>query len=410
MPLASQWSLYGASRRFTRLRRGRWVRAMLGRSFLISVHWAMADGTGPVRRSRQENCIPVDGAVLVRQLPRGRPSVPTVTVGDGRQGPGFDMDRMFRSFTGTDVLATVASFLNMHVLRGLLCLARQFCDQEDLWVGLLRWASRSVFALSVTSARARIAFLKSSPHWMWSRDVRDSYAQLSHYRWCLDLSYCGSPVFSAVIPLREAPGEDRDDADSCLESEFPCGNRIANLLPRDQLPSHVLRVIRDAWCADADPELRPGGWVYDLEFVREFRRGEKTCSLWLFDLDSREVVAGVCRDAWWDWQSSCVRFFVTPGPGPIPVREASGDDSASSSDETLHETGRVLEAWIPLECRCDLEGTYDLACSTGIFVADTSDHPRDLLCERARRRADSDGLISALRECASQSAIPDVEV
>ena len=111
-----------------------------------------------------------------------------------------------------------------------------------------------------------------------------------------------------------------------------------------------------------------------------------------------------------DWQSSCVRFFVTEGPGPVPVREASGDDSVSSSDETLHDTGRVLEAWIPLECRCNLEGTYDLACSTGIFVADTSDHPRDLLCERARRRADSDGLISALRECASQSAIPDVAV
>ena len=94
----------------------------------------MTDGTGPMRRLPQEICIPAGGAVLARQLPRGRHSVPTVTVGIGCQGPCFDMNRMFRSFTGTDVLATVASFLNMHVLRGLLCLARQFCDQEDLWI------------------------------------------------------------------------------------------------------------------------------------------------------------------------------------------------------------------------------------------------------------------------------------
>ena len=370
----------------------------------------MTDADRPMRRLRVKTCTSVGVAVLARRLPRGRHAVPGVTVDIGCQGPCFDMNRMFRSFTGTDVLAIVASFLGIHVLRRLLCLARQFCDLEDLWLGLLRWVSRSLLALSVTSARASIALLKSRPYSIWSRDVRNSYAQLSHYRWCLDLSYCGSPVFSAVIPVREAPGEERGDVDSCLESEFPCGQRIANLLPRDQLPSRVLRVIHDAWYAYAEPELRSGGWVYDLELVREFRRGEKTCSLWLFDLDSREVVAGVCRDAWWDWQSSCVRFFVTEGPGPVPVREASGDDSVSSSDETLHDTGRVLEAWIPLECRCNLEGTYDLACSTGIFVADTSDHPRDLLCERARRRADSDGLISALRECASLSAIPDVAV
>ena len=370
----------------------------------------MTDGDRPMRRLRQKTCISVGVAVLARQLPRGRHSVPGVTVGIGCQGPCFDMNRMFRSFTGTDVLATVASFLGIHVLRRLLCLARQFCDLEDLWLGLLRWVSRSLLALSVTSARASIALLKSRPYSIWSRDVRNSYAQLSHYRWCLDLSYCGSPVFSAVIPLREAPGEDRGDVDSCLEGDLPCGARIANLLPRSQLPSRVLRLIHDAWYATADPELRSGGWVCDPELVREFRQGKKTCSLWLFDLDSREVVAGVCRDAWWDWQSSCVRFFVTERSGSVPVWEASNDDSASSSDEPLHGSGRVLEAWIPFECRCDLEGTYDLACSTEIFVADTSDHPRDPLCERERRRADSDGLISALRGCAPQSAIPDVEV
>ena len=118
MPLASRWSLYGASRRLTPLRRGRWVRAMLGRSFLISVHWAMADGTGPVRRSRQENCIPVDGAVLVRQLPRGRPSVPTVTVGDGRQGPGFDMDRMFPRMSAHACQSThVPASISRHAYR-----------------------------------------------------------------------------------------------------------------------------------------------------------------------------------------------------------------------------------------------------------------------------------------------------
>ena len=105
-----------------------------GRSFLISDHWAMTDGTGPMRRLRQKICIPVGGAVLARQLSRGRHSVPTVTVGIGCRGACFDMHRMFRSFTGTDVLATVASFLSVHVLRGLLCLARQFCDQEDLWI------------------------------------------------------------------------------------------------------------------------------------------------------------------------------------------------------------------------------------------------------------------------------------
>ena len=103
-------------------------------------------------------------------------------------------------------------------------------------------------------------------------------------------------------------------------------------------------------------------------------------------------------------------FFVTERSGPVPVWEASNDDSASSSDEPLHGSGRVLEAWIPFECRCNLEGTYDLSCSAEIFVADTSDDPRESPCERERRRADPDGLIGALRGCAPQSAIPHVEV
>ena len=343
----------------------------------------MTDGDRPVRRLRRKTCISVGVAVPARQLPRGRRSVSGVAVGIGCQGPCFDMNTMFLSFTGTDVFATVASFLSIHALRALLCVARQFCEEEDLWVGLLRWVSPSVFALSVASARASIALMRSSrPDSIGSRDVRGSYARLSRYRWCLDLSYCGSQVFSAVIPVRAALDGDRGDVDSCFESDFPSGERLANLLPRDQLPSRVLRLIHDAWNATADPELRSRVWVCDPDLVQEFRRGTKTCSLWLFDVDSREVVAGICRDAWWGWQSSCVRFFVTEGSASVPVCEASGGDSASSSDETLHGSGRVLEAWIPFHCRCSLEGTYDLSCSAEIFVADTSDDPRESPCER----------------------------
>ena len=410
MPLASQWSLYGASRRFTRLRRGRWVRAMLGRSFLISVHWAMADGTGPVRRSRQENCIPVDGAVLVRQLPRGRPSVPTVTVGDGRQGPGFDMDRMFRSFTGTDVLATVASFLNMHVLRGLLCLARQFCDQEDLWVGLLRWASRSVFALSVTSARASISRMKTSSYGIWPGVARGSYVRLSDYRWCLDLFYCESQVFSAVIPVRAACNGHDGDFDSFFQDGFPCGERIANLLPANQLPPRARELVRDAQDTAADPVPRTGGWACAPRLFRQFRQGRMTCSLWFCDLASRDVVAGIFRDAWRSWQRSCVRFFVAERFEPVHVCEASSDDGGPSSAGTLYRSGRVLEIWVPFECGYDAEGNPDLSCSMEIFVADGSDHPEDPPRKWERQRAGTNDLLSALSGCTLRSAFPCVDV
>ena len=337
----------------------------------------MLDGYRPLRRLRRKTCAPAGVAGVAEQLPRRSRSMPAISLGIACQSPGSDMNDMFRSFTGTDVVGIVASFCCIQALGRLLCLARHFCGGQGLWNRLLGRVSRSVFALPVRSARASISRMKSTSYGIWPEVARGSYVRLSDYRWCLDLFYCESQIFSAVIPVRAASDGHDGDFDSFFQDGFPCGERIANLLPANQLPSRALELIRDARDTVADPVLRAGGWVCEPKLFQEFRQGRMTCSLWFFDLASRDVVAGIFRDAWRSWQGSCVRFFVAERFEPVHVCEASSDDGAPSSGETLYRSGRVLEIWVPFECSYNAGGSYDLSCSIEIFVADGSDHPED---------------------------------
>ena len=336
--------------------------------------------------------------------------MPAVSLGIACQGPGSGIGDMFQSFAGTDVVATVASFCCIQALGRLLCLARHFCDGQGLWNRLLGRVSRSVFALPVRSARASISRMMSAPYGVWPGVARGSHVRLSDYRWCLDLFYCESQIFSAVIPVGAASHGHDGDFDSFFQDGFPCGERIANLLPANQLPSRALELMHDARDTVADPVLRAGGWASEPKLFQEFRQGRMTCSLWFFDLASRDVVAGIFRDVWRSWQRSCVRFFVAERFEPVHMCEASDDDGDPSSGETLYRSGRVLEIWVPFECSYDAEGNHDLSCSIEIFVADGSDHPEDPPRKWERQRADTNDLISALSGCTLRSAFPCVAV
>ena len=370
----------------------------------------MSDGDRPVRRLRRKTRAPAGVAVLAERLPRRCPLAPAMSSGIACRGPGSDTCDMFQSFAGTDVVATVASFCSIQAFGRLLCLAMHFCGGQGLWDGLLARVSRSVFALSVTSARASISRMKTSSYGIWPGVARGSYVRLSDYRWCLDLFYCESQIFSAVIPVRAASNGHDGDFDSFFQDGFPCGERIANLLPANQLPPRARELVRDAQDTAADPVPRTGGWACAPRLFRQFRQGRMTCSLWFCDLASRDVVAGIFRDAWRSWQRSCVRFFVAERFEPVHVCEASSDDGGPSSAGTLYRSGRVLEIWVPFECSYDAEGNHDLSCSIEIFVADGSDHPEDPPRKWERQRAGTNDLLSALSGCTLRSAFPCVDV
>ena len=93
------------------------------------------------------------------------------------------------------------------------------------------------------------------------------------------------------------------------------------------------------------------------------------------------------------------QIFVAERFEPVHVCEASSDDGAPSSGETLYRSGRVLEIWVPFECSYNAGGSYDLSCSIEIFVADGSDHPEDPPRKWERQRADTNDLMSALSGC-----------
>ena len=135
----------------------------------------------PVRRLRRKTCVPVDAAVLAQQLPRGSRTLSGVAA----RIPCRD-DNVFCSFSGTDVIATVASFLNVRALGRCLRLEKRVCGDESLWRILLRQVSHSAFALSVSSARASVWNMMCRPCGVWPADARNSYVQLRNYRWCLD--------------------------------------------------------------------------------------------------------------------------------------------------------------------------------------------------------------------------------
>ena len=333
----------------------------------------------PVRRLRRKTCVPVDAAVLAQQLPRGSPTLSGVAACI----PCWD-DNVFCSFSGTDVIATVASFLNVPALGRCLRLEKRVCGDESLWRILLRQVSHSAFALSVSSARASVWNMMCRPCGVRPADARNSYVQLRNYRWCLDFCHREYRMFSAVIPVVPPRVEEQNDIHSVLRDGFT-GRRFANLLPLHRLPLSALLPLDAAWNGGADPVS--GG------------RGRMTCSLWLCNLRSREVVARVCRDAGWGPDTGVFRFYISEVLEWEP-----------------HGVGRVLEIWVPFKCSCNVEGAYDLSCSVEVFVADDETvDPRDSLMwdapafEWGRQRADSQDLMCALSGCALRSSFPDAD-
>ena len=117
-----------------------------------------------MRRSRQETCAPVDAAVLARGLPRAGHILSSPSVRDDWQSSRLDVDSLWRSFTGADVLATVASFLAVRHLARFLVSEKCVCTFEGLWEMLLRQVSHAVCVARVRSARASLS----------KNDVRDS--------------------------------------------------------------------------------------------------------------------------------------------------------------------------------------------------------------------------------------------
>ena len=169
---------------------------------------------------------------------------------------------------------------------------------------------------------------------------------------------------------------------------------FAGLLPLHRLPLSARLPLDAAWNGGADPVS--GG------------RGRMTCSLWLCNLRSREVVARVCRDADWGPDTGVFRFYISEMSEWAPQR-----------------AGRILEIWVPFRCSCNVEGVYDLSCSVEVFVADGTVYPEDRLTWEAldgwnpgqdpaleweRRRADTRELMCALGGCTLRSADPDAEV
>ena len=307
---------------------------------------------------------------------------------------------MFRLFAGRDALAAVASFLCGRAIGRLLCSAKHFCDEEGIWSTLLRRVSRAVSALSVKSARSSVSRMVCGSCGIWPRDGRLSYVQLSNYRWCLDLCYAESQVFSAVIPLQAALAGNDAAFHSSFQGDFAGSERIANLLSVDQLPSPALRLIHSAWNGITDPVLRPQGFTCDQGLLQEFRPSKLTCSLWLFSLDSRQVLAGICRDPCWGSGSSCFRFYIAEGFPWLDVRD--NWSVRSPTEETDCESTRVLEIWVPFRCSCNVAGNYDLSCSIEMFVAHGLDHPEDPRHDSERERAGAYDLTRALSGCTRQ--------
>ena len=378
----------------------------------------MSTGSQPVRRLRQKTCVPGGDTVLARRLPCGSPSLSRVSGRIACRGPRVSLENMLRTFSGTEVVATVASFLGVRAFGRFLASEKHVCHDEDLWRILLQWASRSVFALSVSSARACISRMKARPCGIRPAYARNSCVQLSNYRWCLDLCYREYQLFSAVIPVQSVSDENGCDFHSLFRADSAASKRTANLVPLDQLPQHILGLVDNSWNRTTDLVLHSRGWARRPQLWNEceFRGGEMACSLWLYDLRSREVVAGVRRDAHWP-RSDLFRFYLSKRSEWASLSDDSDFDLAS--DETPCRAGRVLEIWVPFRCSYNVEGTYDLSCSIEVFVAHGTvfpDDPRtrevprgcepeeDPTVEWERRRAGAWDVLCALSGCPLRSA------
>ena len=378
----------------------------------------MSTGCEPVRRLRNKTCVSRAGAVLERQLPRGSPSLSEVSVRSACQGSRLGLANMIRTCSGTGAVATVASFLGVRALGRFLSSGKHACHDEVLWRVLLQRASRSVYALSVGSARASISRMRARPCGVRSAYARNSCVQLSNCRWCLDLRYREHQLFSAVVPVQSASDEKGCDFQSLFLPDSAAGTRTANLVPLDQLPRHILKLVDNSWNGTTDRVLHSQGWAHDPQLwsANGFRGAEITCSLWLCDLRSREVVAGVRRDARWP-RSDLFRFYLSKRS---EWTDLLGDsDSDVASNETPCKTGRVLEIWVPFRCSCNVEGAYDLSCSVEAFIAHGTifpDDPRtrevprgcepeeDPTVEWERLRAGSWDVLCALSGCPLRSA------
>ena len=244
---------------------------------------------------------------------------------------------------------------------------------------------------------------------------------LSSYQWCLDFCYCGCQLFSAMIPVTGLSARDLRDERSLHRADFGGRRRVANLLPLHRVPLPVLELLHDAWSRKTDPVLRSRGWRHDLHHRDEFHRHTMTCSCWLFDTHSREVVAEVCRDAHWGACSGNFRFYISE------EFEWTGDDSDfdDGPDEVSRVEGRVLEIWVRFRCTSNVEGAYDLSCSIRALVAAGTLNPAERYTREdlrwrdpaedpslvwERRRAIPWDLKCALAGVTLRSAVPHADV
>ena len=104
----------------------------------------MSTGHRPVRRLRQKTCVPVHAAALARKLPCAGHAPSCLSGRAHWQSPRLDVNSLWQSFTGADVLAAVASFLPVRDLARFLVSERYVCSFEGLWEMLLRQMSHAV--------------------------------------------------------------------------------------------------------------------------------------------------------------------------------------------------------------------------------------------------------------------------
>ena len=332
-----------------------------------------------MRRLRRKACVPVGVAGLTQRLPRESPSPSRVSVLIHCQGPRLDMNQLFHSLLDTDVVPTVASFLSIRALGRFLCLEKHVCGREGLWKMLLRRVGHSVFAVRVRSARVSISKMMRRPDcaWPahWPAGARVPGVQPSNYRWCLDLCCRGYEMFSAVVPVTAPSAEDLGDFRSLLRGDSAGRQRVANLLPAHRLSLPVLELMDSVWNETTDPVLLSPGWSGDVSSFRKALRDNMMCSLWLFDIRSREVVTGICRDAHWGSDSGLFRFYISER-----FKWNRFDwNSDHAPNERSHMAGRVLEIWVPFRCTSAVGGTYDLSCSVEVFLAYGTLYPEPTL-------------------------------
>ena len=351
--------------------RSRKARALLVRSSSISDDRIMSTCYRPLRRLRHKTCVPVDATVLARRLPRASHTLSSLSVHVDWQSPRLDVDSLWRSFTGADVLATVASFLAVRHLARLLVSEKCVCNSAGVWEMLLRQVSHAVYAARVRSARASLAKMMCRTVCVWpAHEPAHGYIpgeRLSSYRWCLDFSYRGCQVFSAVMPLTDLSARDLRNLDSLHRGNFIHPRRVANLLPLHRLPLSVLELLSAAWNRQTDPVPHSPQWWDVLQRRDEFDRLTMECSLWLLDTRAQEVVAEFQRDMSYGACTGNFRFYASE---EFRWVEDDQDDDAYPDEMEPHVEGRVLEIWVQFGCISIVTGAYELSCSVQAWKAD----------------------------------------